>query len=129
MIYFSIYHGNENEIKTLFAIANGHHSLLQFTFEYAQTSMNFFDVNVYKGKRFENNATLDLKTYFKPTNSFMYLHRESCHSRHVFTGFIKGEAIRHIRNTNDKNELQTILSSFKLNLMKRGYNELKLMTI
>jgi hypothetical protein len=49
-------------------------------------------VNVYKGKRFENNATLDLKTYFKPTNSFMYLHRESCHSRHVFTGFIKGEA-------------------------------------
>jgi len=56
----------------------------------------------------------------------MYLHRESCHSRRVFTGFIKGEAIRYIRNTNDKNELQTILSSFKLNLIKRGYNELEI---
>jgi hypothetical protein len=86
-----------------FAIANGHHPLLKFTYEYAQTSINFFDVDVDKGKRFENKAILDLKTYFKPTNSFMYLHRESCHSRHVFTGFIKGEAIRHIRNTNDKN--------------------------
>ena len=86
--------------------------------------MNFLDINVYKGKRFENNAILDLKTYFKPTNSFMYLHRESCHSRHV--GFIKGEAIRHICNTNDKNELQTVLSSFKLNLIKRGYNELEI---
>jgi hypothetical protein len=69
---------------------------------------------------------LDLKTYFKPTNSFMYLHRESCLCRHVFTGFIKGEAIRHIRNTNDKDELQTILSSFKLNLIRRGYNELEI---
>ena len=69
---------------------------------------------------------LDLKTYFKPTNSFMYLHRESCLCRHVFTGFIKGEAIRHIPNANDKNELQAILSSFKLNLMKRGYNELEI---
>jgi hypothetical protein len=88
--------------------------------------MNFLDVNVYKGKRFENNATLELKTYFKPTNAFMYLHRESCNSRHVFTGFIKGEAIRHIRNTNDKNELQTIISSFKLNLIKRGYNEIEI---
>ncbi len=66
-------------------------------------SMNFLDINVYKGKRFENNATLDLKTYFKPTNSFMYLHRESCLCRHVLIGFINGEAIRHIRNTNDKN--------------------------
>jgi hypothetical protein len=83
MMDFSIYHGNENEIKTLFAIANGHHPLLKFTYEYAQTSMNFLDVNVYKGKRFENNATLDLKKYFKPTNSFMFLHRESCHSRHA----------------------------------------------
>ena len=88
--------------------------------------MNFLDVNVYEGKRFENNATLDLKTYFKPANSFMYLHRESCLCRHVFTGFIKGEAIRHIPNANDKNELQAILSSFKLNLMKRGYNELEI---
>jgi hypothetical protein len=123
---FLIYHGNENEIKTLFAIANGHHPLLKFTYEYAQTSMNFLDVNVYKGKTFENNAILDLKTYFKSTNSFMYLHQESCHSRHVFAGFIKGEAIRHICNTNDKNELQTILSSFKLNLIKRGYNELEI---
>jgi hypothetical protein len=123
---FLIYHGNENEIKTLFAIANGHHPLLQFTYEYAQTSMNFLDVDVYKGEIFENNATLDLKTYFKTPNSFIYLHRESCHSRHVFTGFIKGEAIRHIRNANDKNELQTILSSFKLNLIKRGYNELEI---
>jgi hypothetical protein len=102
------------------------HPLLKFTYEYAHTSINFLDVNVYKGKRFENNATLDLKTYFKPTNSFMYLHRESCLCRHVFTGFIKGESIRHIRNTNDNNELQTILSSFKLNLIKRGYNELEI---
>ena len=88
--------------------------------------MNVLDVNVYKGKRFKNNATLDLKTYFKPTNSFLYPHRESCHSRHVFIGLIKGEAIRHIRNTNDKNELQTILSSFKLNLIKRCYNEIEI---
>jgi hypothetical protein len=51
---------------------------------YAQTPINFLDVNVYKGKRFKNYATLDLKTYFKPTNSFMYLHRELSQSACIY---------------------------------------------
>ena len=66
---------------------------------------------------------MDLKTFFKPTNSFLYLHRNSCHNKHVFQGFIKGEAIRHIRNTNNENDLHEILAHFKLNLISRGYND------
>ena len=63
MMDFSIYHGNENE--TRFAIANGHHPLLKFTYEYAQTSMNFLDVNVYKGKRFEKKCHFRLENIFQ----------------------------------------------------------------
>ena len=118
-----IFEGTENEIKMFFSIANNHHPLLKFTYEYSTTSINFLDVTIYKGQRFYANGILDLKIFFKPTNSFNYLHRQSCHSKHVFSGFIKGEAIRHIRNTNEQNEVEKTLSNFKLRLKGRGYTD------
>ena len=68
-----------------------------------------------------------MKTYLKPPNSFLYLHRNSCHNRHVFSAFIKGEVIRYIRNTNNQDNLQHMLTQFKLNLIKRGYKENEIM--
>ena len=41
----------------------------------------------------------------------------------MFSGFIKGEVIRYIRNSNNNNDLQHALSQFLLNLMARGYQE------
>ena len=63
-----------------------------------------------------------MKTYFKPTNSFLYLQRNSCHNKHVFKGFIKSETIRHIRNTNNIEDLINILNNFKEKLIERGYS-------
>ena len=69
---------------------------------------------------------LVVKTHFKPTNAFLYLDRKSCHSRHVFAGFIKGEVIRYIRTTNNDVDLQYILLQFRSNLIKRGYKEIEI---
>ena len=124
---FMIYNGNVNDIHELFNMANNHHRFLKFTYEISQTAITFLDVNIYKGKRFFSNSILDVKTYFKPTNSFLYLHRSSCHNRHVFSALIKGEVIRYIRNTNNQDDLQHMLTQFKLNLIKRGYEENEVM--
>ena len=64
-----------------------------------------------------------MKTYFKPTNSFVYLQRNSCHNKHVCSGFIKVETIRHIRNTNNGDDLPDIISNFRKRLIDRGYRE------
>jgi hypothetical protein len=41
----------------------------------------------------------------------------------VFSGFIKGEAIRHIRNINNEDDLHDIISNFRKRLIDRGYRE------
>lgn len=75
------------------------------------------------GLRFNNCQKLDIKSFIKPTNNFQYLHRNSAHNASVFKGFIKGECIRHSRNTNDPSTLNIILQDFKGHLSKRGYSE------
>ena len=39
------------------------------------------------------------------------------------SGFIKGETIRHIRNTNNGDDLHDIFSNFRKRLIDRGYRE------
>ena len=44
----------------------------------------------------KNEAILDVKTHYKPTETFQYTHYSSCHPPGVKKGFIKGEAIRGV---------------------------------
>lgn len=118
-----IFDGTNSQLTELFEVANSHHKYFKFTHEISEKEIIFLDLKIYKGSRFQCNKILDTKIYFKPTNTFLYLHRGSCHNPHVFSGFIKGEVIRYIRNTNNDNDLQHALSQFKLNLMARGYQE------
>ena len=120
---FLIFNGSDLEIQDFFQIGNSCHAHLKFTFEISHTSANFLDTTVYKGRKFREQNKLDIRSYIKPTNDFLYLHRDSAHSNSVFKGFIKGECIRHLRNTNNKTELTGILFDFKNHLIVRGYSE------
>ena len=55
--------------------------------------------------------------------SLINRNRNSCHNRHVFSALIKGKVIRYIRNTNNQDDLQHMLTQFKLNLIKREQGE------
>ena len=54
----------------------------------------FLDTVIYKGDRFKEQSILDIKTHFKPTETFQYTHFSSCHPPSVKIGFVKGEALR-----------------------------------
>ena len=56
----------------------------------SEEEITFLDTVVYKGERFQNESILDIKTYFKPTETFQYTHYSSCHPPGVMRGFIKG---------------------------------------
>ena len=120
---FIIFHGEEKENHEFFTITNSAHQLLKFTYEISVNKMYFLDTTVYTGSRFEANRILDFKTYIKPTNTFQYLDRKSAHNPSVFKGFIKGETIRHMRNTSDADVFQEILNDFKTKLRKRGCSD------
>lgn len=118
-----LYKGNELEIHKLFEIANKSHKHLKFTYEINRNSIAFLDTLIYKGKRFETDSILDVRTYMKKTETYQYLERTSCHPSSCFKGFVRGESYRHLRNTNDIQVLTKSLNEFKTRLINRGYKE------
>ncbi|XP_062598993.1 uncharacterized protein LOC134260453 [Saccostrea cucullata] len=113
----------ESEILQFFELANQEHKYLKFTYNIHLNETVFLDTKVYKGQRFKQSGVLDFETFIKPTETFMYLHRSSAHPNATFRGFIKGEIIRHKRNTSDPHKTKQLISQFKERLISRGYSE------
>ena len=68
-----------------------------------------------KGERFTEKSILDIKTHYKPTETFQYTHFISCHPPGVKRGFIKGEA------KTTKTTFHESLANFKQRLEACGY--------
>ena len=83
----------------------------------------FLDTSIYNGLRFQNNAVLDVRTHFKPTERFQYTHFSSSHPPGVKKGFIKGKALRLLRTNSSKALFEEKIKNFKSHLIKRGYPE------
>ena len=48
--------------------------------EISETETTFLDTKVYEGVRFNKDSILDVRTHFKPTETFQYTNFYSCHS-------------------------------------------------
>lgn len=98
---------------------------LQFTFIHSLLKVDFMDASIFKGPRFEATGILDVATYFKPTNTYQYLHQSSCHPNHMFQAIVKGELCRYRRNTNDHKTFLEQKWQLQKHLEKRGYSKAK----
>ena len=103
---FSLW-GTGREQRTHFIEqANNHHATIKFTGEISEEKVTFLDTIVYKGKQFNTTSILDIRTHFKPTETFQYTHFTSCHPLGVKKSFIKGEALRLLRTNSSKENFQ-----------------------
>ena len=101
--------------------ANKFHPTIKFTAEISENEITFLDTVVFKGERLKNEFILDIKTHYKPTETFQYTHFNSCHPPGVKNGFIKGEAMRLLRTNSSKTTFEESLVKFKQRLRSRGY--------
>ena len=76
---------------------------------------------MYKGDRFHKESILDVRTYFKPTETFQYTNFHSCHPPGVTKGFIKGEALRLLRTNSSQTTFEENIRNFATRLESRGY--------
>ena len=90
---FSLWNVDKEEIYSFIELANNHHPTIKFTAEVSETETAFLDTCIYKGERFKKESILDVRTHFKPTETFQYTYFSSCHPPGVKKGFIKGEAL------------------------------------
>ena len=69
---FYLWDTNKEEIEHFIEQANSYHPTMKFTAEVSQLETTFLDTTVYKGKRFEKESILDVRTHYKPTETFQY---------------------------------------------------------
>ena len=91
---FSLWNVSKNEIQTFIELANNYHATIKLTAEISDIEITFLDTCVYKGERFNKESQLDVRTHFKPTETFQYTHFSSCHPLCFRKGFIKGKALK-----------------------------------
>ena len=118
---FSLWTTNRDRIEHFIEQANNHHPTIKFTAEISDKETTFLDTYIYKGARFERDAILDVRTHFKPTETFQFSHFKSCHPQGK--GFIKGEALRLLRTNSSKIMFEEKITNFKSHLLQRGYPE------
>ena len=63
----------------------------------------------------------DIRTHFKPTETFHYTHFSSCNPHGVRKGLIKGEALRLLRTNSSAKSFYENIYNFKKRLRARGY--------
>ena len=112
---------SKQDINLFIEQGNQFHRSIKFTAEISENEITFPDTIIYKGDRFLTDSILDIKTHYKPTETFQYTHFTSCHPLGVKRGFIKGEATRILRTNSSQNTFEECLSNFKLRLKARGY--------
>ena len=88
----SLWHSSRGVVEKFIEKANKHHPTIKFTAEISCTNGTFLDTTIYKGQRFYKESLLDMRTHFKPTETFQYAFFTSCHPPGVKKGFVKGEA-------------------------------------
>ena len=120
-VIFSLWRTERKEIDKFIALANRHHPSIKFTAEISDKEINFLDTTVYKGERFHNQGILDIRTHFKPTETFQYTHFSSCNPHGVRKGLIKGEALRLLRTNSSAKSFYENIYNFKKPLRARGY--------
>lgn len=76
---FVIWTGSETEFVTYMEKLNQLHSTIKFTHELSKSELTFLDVTLYKGDRFQENQTLDIRTHIKPTNNYTSMHPHTTH--------------------------------------------------
>ena len=118
---FSLWDVNRKDIDLFIGQANTFHPTIKFTAEISEKDITFLDTVVYKSERFLIEAILNVKTPYKPTETFQYTHYPFCHPPGVNRGLIKGEAIRLLRTNSLEKNFQEVMSNFKTRHEARGY--------
>ena len=85
-------------------------------------SVDFLDVTIYKGTKFETSGYIDYKVFFKPTYTHQLLHCKSFHPHHTFKGIVKSHIIRFHRNSSNKQNFNEACSVLFNALKPRGYS-------
>jgi len=119
---FTIWTHPREELDTFLETANNWHPHVTLDATVNAQQVDFLDVTVYKAHDHALTGRLDTKSYRKPTDNMQYLHPESHHPKHTFTGLIHGLLLRLQRLNSRRETFEFAAKELFQALLDRGYN-------
>ena len=122
---FGIWTESEAEFREFVDKLNQFDPSIQLKAELEAQAISFLDTMVYKGVSFHKKRVLDIKVYFKKTDTHALLHYHSFHPRHTFRGLVKSQLLRFKRICSNfadwKEATNTLFQALKLRGYCRGH--------
>lgn len=110
------------EFEEFVEVLNTHDPSIKLKHEINEKSINFLDTTIYKGESFISNQKLDIKVFFKETDTHALLYKTSFHPKHTFKGLIKSQLIRFQRICTKNEDFITAVKTLFKSLKHRGYS-------
>lgn len=117
-----IWTGSRQEFGESVEILNSRDPSIRLKAELHQQTINFLDTTVFKPPGFADNQPLEVKVYFKPTDTQALLHKGSFHPVHTFTGILKSQLLRFKRICMREDDFKEATNTLFQALRKRGYS-------
>lgn len=102
---------------------------IQLTHSHDNQTIDFLDITIYKGRKFDLMGLLDTTLFTKPTSSLELIHPRSYHPPAMFLGIIYSQMLRIKRICSSPAHTLNLLSKLTHTLHKQGYHHRKLTRI
>ncbi|XP_028297624.1 uncharacterized protein LOC114459639 [Gouania willdenowi] len=119
---FGIWSHTKEDFLQFIETLNTHDPSIKLKYETNDKSIDFLDTTVYKGDDLGRTCTLNIKVFFKKTDTHALLFKSSFHPKHTYRGLVKSQLIRYDKIcTKEEDFWETVKILFKT-LQKRGYS-------
>lgn len=118
---WGIWTGSKVEFDQFLETLNSHNQSIQLKSVLDQETIDFLDTTVYKGPDFSQTNKVDVKVFFKTTDTHALLHRGSFHPQHTFRGIVKSQLLRFKRICTREEEFREAVGILFKALRGRGY--------
>ncbi|KAF7643633.1 hypothetical protein LDENG_00236130 [Lucifuga dentata] len=113
---------SEEDFKLFLTSLNNHNSSIKLKSTLNHNSVNFLDTTTYKGQSFAATYRLDIKVFFKETDTHALLYKSSFHPRHTYAGLVKSQLLRFHRICTRRGDFIQATKTLFSALRHRGYN-------
>ena len=100
---------------------------IRLTWHTSTDSIAFMDLVISKGPSLNGaSVSLQVSTFQKAHNKYLYVPRGSFHRPHMFTAFVRGELIRYAVTNTHSSGFDRMKALFRERLLDRGYSDASL---
>lgn len=118
---FGIWTHSQEEFTEFIQILDTHDPSIRLKHKSDHHSIDFLDTTVYKGELFQTDQSLDIKVFFKETDTHSLLFKTSFHPTHTYKGLIKSQLIRFQRICTQDSDFMGAVNTLFAALKNRGY--------